>query len=146
AVLVPMGKEINSQYVLKWGGIWGGIGLGFMLLASHVALQSLMPGALELDVPMALIVKDIGFLVLVLFLLVVYGEVFTTLIGNVFGLARQIVNTFKLPEKWTVIMILLTSFVISQVGFSSLVSHLYPFFGYLGLVLLLFLALKKIPN
>lgn len=146
AVLVPMGKEIRNRQALHWGGIIGGLGLGFMLIASHIALHPLMPDALELDVPMAFVIKEIGVLILALFLLVVYGEVFTTLIGNIFGLARQIVNTFKLPENWTIIMLLLTSFVISQVGFSSLVSHLYPFFGYLGLILLLFLTFKKIPS
>lgn len=145
AVLVPMGKEIKHQRALYWGGVAGGIVLGFMLVASHLALHTLMPEALEMDVPMAFVIKEIGVVILALFLLVVYGEVFTTLIGNIFGLARQIVNTFQLPENWTIIMLLLTSFVISQAGFTSLVSHLYPFFGYLGLVLLLFLAYKKIP-
>ncbi|WP_025027911.1 YkvI family membrane protein [Caldalkalibacillus mannanilyticus] len=146
AVLVPLGKEIEDESILKWGGIWGGIGLGFMLLASHFALLSFMPEALQLDIPMALVIKDIGWFLLFLFLLVVYGEVFTTLIGNVFGIARQIHQVVLLPEKWTFIMILLSSFVISQVGFSALVSYLYPFFGYMGLFLLLFLIVKKQPQ
>lgn len=146
AVLVPMGKEISAQAQLKWGGILGGAGLAFMLLASHIALLMFMPEALNLDVPMAEIIKDIGWLLFLLFLIVVYGEVFTTLIGNIFGMARQMANSFKLPENWTIAMLLLSCFVVSQVGFSSLVAHLYPSFGYMGLVLLLFLIIKKIPE
>lgn len=145
AVLVPLGKEMKDESVLKWGGIWGGIGLGFMLLASHFALHSILPGALDVDIPMALVIKDISWLILALFLLVVYGEVFSTLIGNVFGIARQIHNVIQLPEKWTIAMILLTSFVISQIGFSSLVAYLYPLFGYMGLLLLFRLIIKKVP-
>lgn len=147
AVLVPLGKEVRDERLIKWGGLWGGIGLGFMLIASHLALQSVMPSALEAEIPMALILSHIGWIILVLFIVVIYGEVFTTLIGNVFGITRQIHTVYeKLPEKWVILMILLTSFVISQIGFSSLVQYLYPLFGYLGLVLLLFLAVKRLPE
>jgi uncharacterized membrane protein YkvI len=143
AVLVPLGKEIKDRSILKWGGVWGGIGLGFMLLTTHLALQSLMPGVVGLDVPMANVIRELGWVVLLLFLIVVYGEVFTTLIGNVFGITRQIQSMFSFPEKLTILMILLTSFVISQIGFSTLVTYLYPAFGYFGLVLLLVIAVRK---
>jgi uncharacterized membrane protein YkvI len=146
AVLVPLGREIEDESVLKWGGVWGGVGLGMMLLASHFALQSAMPEALQTEIPIALVLKDIGWIVLFLFLIVVYGEVFTTLIGNVFGITRQIKHVIQLPQKWLIIMILLTSFVISQVGFSTLVEYLYPFFGYLGLLMLVILIVKKLPR
>ncbi|GAA0352823.1 hypothetical protein [Bacillus horti] len=146
AVLVPLGKEVTSVRALHLGGLLGGLGLGFMLLTSHFALVTLMPEALHFDIPIAFVIKEFGWLVLLLFLLVIYGEVFTTLIGNVFGLNRQIISLVKLPEKWVIAMILLTSFVISQIGFSSLVSYLYPIFGYMGLALLLMLAVRKIPQ
>lgn len=146
SVLVPLGKEVDQEHALKWGGILGGIGLGFMLLASHFALAGLMPDVQQFDIPIAEVIKDFGWIILLLFLLVIYGEVFTTLIGNVFGLSRQITSLVQLPEKWLILMILLTSFVISQIGFSSLVSNLYPIFGYMGLALLFMLAVKKLPS
>jgi len=144
AVLVPMGKEICDRKILRWGGIFGGLGLGFMLLIGHLGIFTMMPGAMALEIPMAHVIKQFGLITLGLFLLVVYGEVFTTLIGNVFGLTRQIQSMIDLPEKWLIIMILLVSFVISQIGFSSLVQLLYPIFGLLGMVLLLFIAIKKV--
>lgn len=146
SVLVPLGKEVDHEKALKWGGIVGGLGLGFMLLASHFALVRLMPDVQHFDIPIAEVIKDFGWLVLLLFLIVIYGEVFTTLIGNVFGLNRQILSIIKVPEKWLIAMILLTSVVISQVGFSSLVSHLYPIFGYMGMAMLVMLALRRLPK
>lgn len=146
AVLVPLGKEVENESLLKWGGLWGGIMLGFMLLASHFALQTIMPDALRYDIPIAVVISDIGWIILFLFLLIVYGEVFTTLIANVFGIARQIRNVYDLPERWVIVIILLGSFLISQIGFSSLVAYLYPLFGYMGLVLLFCLAIKRLPR
>lgn len=145
AVLVPLGKEVQEESTLIWGGFWGGAGLGFMLLASHFALQTLMPNVSQYDIPMAILIKDIGGVVFLLFLLVIYGEIFTTLVGNVFGMSRQIRNLYKLTERWTVVVILLTSYIVSQIGFSTLVSYLYPLFGYMGLLLLLRLGLKRLP-
>ncbi len=146
AVLVPMGRDVQNEKTLIAGGILGGIGLGFMLFCSHMALYTILPDALTYDIPMAFIVKTISPLALFLFLAVVYGEVFTTLIGNVFGLTRQLKSLTHMPEKSIIAIILLLSMIISQVGFSALVSHLYPIFGYASLILLLCLTLKKLPK
>lgn len=73
AVLIPLGSEIQEESTLKWGGFWGGIGLGSMLLIYHFALNSRMPEMLGYDIPMAEIVQDLGPFLHVLFLLVLYG-------------------------------------------------------------------------
>lgn len=145
AVLIPLGSEIQEESTLKWGGFWGGIGLGSMLLIYHFALNSRLPEMLGYDIPMAEIVQDLGPFLHVLFLLVLYGEIFTTLIGNVFGITRQLQCLYKVPEKMTMLMILLACFVISQAGFSFLLSYLYPMFGYVGILLLILLAFRRLP-
>lgn len=144
AVLVPLGKEVEDERILKWGGFWGGIGLCFMLLSCHFALYSL-PNVSQFDIPIAEVIKDFGASMHIIFLIVVYGEIFTTLIGNVFGISRKMQKLFNLPERWIVLGILLLSFLISQVGFSSLLSFLYPLFGYIGLLILFFMAVKQLP-
>lgn len=146
AVMVPLGSEVDDESALKWGGFWGGIGLGFMLLVSHFAMSSKMPEILQYDIPMAEIIRDFGQFFHVLFLLVIYGEIFTTLIGNVFGISRQIQSLYHLPKSWLVLGILLASFLISQAGFTSLLTYLYPLFGYMGVILLVFLAVQRLPR
>lgn len=146
AVMVPLGSEIEDENALKWGGLWGGVGLGFMLLVSHFAINSDMPGILRYDIPMGEFIRYYGWYIHVLFLAVIYGEIFTTLIGNVFGLTRQIQSIYYVPRNTLVLIILLATFLISQIGFTSLLTYLYPLFGYLGLILLIFLALKRVPE
>lgn len=137
AVLVPLGKETDGESMLKWGGILGGLGLGFMLLTAHFSMTPLMPDIQRFDIPMAEVIREIGQWGHVMFLLVVYGEIFTTLIGNVFGIARQIEVLFpRFQERHLILAILVVSFMISQAGFGPLVSYLYPLFGYVGLLLL----------
>ncbi|WP_068784870.1 YkvI family membrane protein [Paenibacillus phocaensis] len=146
AVMVPLGSEIKDERTLKWGGIWGGIGLGAMLLIYHFALNSRMPEMLGYDIPMAEIVRDLGPFLHVLFLLVIYGEIFTTLVGNVFGVTRQLQSLYKVPKNATLLVVLLACFLISQAGFASLLTYLYPLFGYIGMLLLFLLAFRRLPK
>lgn len=147
AVLVPLGNEIEDEHVLRWGGIWGGIGLGFMLLASHAAMNSFMPDILIFDIPMAEVIADFGRTMQVIFLLVIFGEIFTTLVGNVFGMARQI---HSLRPVWSTDVIsatlLVACFLISRIGYDSLLTSLYEWFGYLGLFLLIILIMRRMPE
>jgi uncharacterized membrane protein YkvI len=81
-----------------------------------------------------------------LFLFIIYGEIFTTLIGNVFGMSRQIQSLYpSLSSNLLVVAILFACFLVSQMGFSALLTRLYTLFGYAGLVLVAVLAVKRIP-
>ncbi len=146
AVLVPIGNEVKSERALILGGLWGGAGLGLMLLANHIALSTIMPDALNVAIPMAFIAKPLGPVILFLYLIVIYGEILTTLIGNVFGITRQIQHSFAFKESSIIFWILFTSFLISQVGFSTLVSYLYPIFGYTALIMVIALLCKRLPT
>ncbi|WP_010273250.1 YkvI family membrane protein [Paenibacillus senegalensis] len=152
AVLVPLGSEINDEKVLRWGGLWGGIGVGIMLMIVHFALLAKMPLISQYAIPMGEVIRNFGPWIHILFLIVIYGEIFTTLVGNVFGLIRQLsnTNTFRrlqpIPGNWLVLFILLLCLIISQFGFSSLMVHLYTYFGYLGLILLVLLVFRRYPG
>lgn len=143
AVLVPLGKDMQDKRVIKWGAFFGGATLGVMLLVNHLSLQHHLDSIKGLDIPMAYIIGEFGKPVVLLFAFVVFGEIFTTIIGNVFGLARQAHSLLKIKEPLAAFLILLGSFVVSQWGFQSLVSILYPAFGAIGLIFLLRLMVYR---
>jgi uncharacterized membrane protein YkvI len=133
AVLVPIGSSIKTRSVLYWGGILGGIGIGIMLLAGHFALSAQMPGITQFEIPMGILLIDLGKTVQLLFLLIIFAEIFTTLIADVYGLTRQLEQKVKLNQQVIIIGILIISYAISQVGFKLLLSTLYPLFGVISL-------------
>ncbi|CEI81734.1 membrane protein [Oceanobacillus oncorhynchi subsp. incaldanensis] len=144
-VLVPLGKEIQDEHVLRWGGFLGGMALFFILLLIHFSL-SVFPQTFPYEIPMAEIVQHFGALIHILFLIVIYGEIFNTVVGNVFGITRQLQSAFRLRYQHAVLVILFVVFLISQVGYGKLLSVLYPLFGYLGLFFLLWLLIKRMPE
>lgn len=145
AVLAPLANEIKDEKVLKRGGILGGIFLTLILTSSHIALSTL-PDLLQYDIPMAEVMKTTLFSFYFIYIAVIYGEVFTSVIGNLFGLEKQIISYFEIPRMIVICAILCIAAFISKIGYSSLISSLYPIFGYLCLVMLILLIVKKLPK
>ncbi|TVY08326.1 YkvI family membrane protein [Paenibacillus cremeus] len=140
AVLVPLGAQVKDRTVLIWGGVIGGLCIGIMLIAGHFALSAQMPGIDQFDIPMAHVLRRIGTLLQFLFVLVIYGEIFTTLLADVYGLALQIEQRLRMSYRIIVPILLLLSYAISQFGFKTLISSLYPLFGLFSLAWLVLMV------
>lgn len=142
AVLVPLANEVKDRSIVKWGGIIGGGILCLILITNHISLSSL-PNVHQFEIPMAEVMKTLMFSFYWLYVLVIYGEIFTSVIGDVFGLERQIKSAVSLPSLLIVFAILSVAFFISLFGYGSLISILYPIFGYMSLTVLFLLVLPE---
>lgn len=134
AVLVPIGASIRERKHLIWGGIFGGAGIALMLLAGHIALSVEMPGIAQFEIPMAAIVARFAPAVQFLYVFLIYAEIFTTLIANGYGLALQLEQRVPFGRPMLVLMVLMSSYAVSQIGFGNLIGFLYPLFGLISLV------------
>lgn len=141
AVLVPVGNEIKDEKIVKWGGILGGIALTFILLSSHFTLM-MLPNLESYDIPMAVVMKNVASAFYWIYVVVIYGEIFSSLIGDIFGLERQIKKYVPVKSIIIVLFIIAVASIISIVEYGKLLSYLYPVFGYISL-LFLFLLWKK---
>lgn len=146
AVLVPIGKESRSEKTLVRGGLLGGLGIGFLLLLAFFAIQTGMPDLQQVDMPMISLLADLGKGITILYGLLVYGEIFSTLIANVFGLVHQLRKVVPFPVPIMTGLILAISYFISFVGFGPLLSLLYPLFGQLVVFFLLMMCYRQLEN
>ena len=142
AVLVPVAYEVNDRTVIKYGGILGGICLTLILVASHVALVT-VPDAMAFDIPNAMLMKNLAQPFYWIFIIVMYGEIFTSLVGNVFGLEKQVKRYVKMNSLLIFICILTLAYFASIIQYRTLLSFLYPIFGYVCLLFLILLLKSK---
>lgn len=145
AVLVPLGAEIADERTIKLGGWIGGIGLGIMLFACNLALQLHWQEVSRLDIPMGHVISTLGVGVKFFFLAMMWAEIFTSLIGNVYGLAANLSQVVPLRKPLIMLLIFGMGYVFSLIGFPTLVHYLYPLFGYCGLVVLGFMVFRRMP-
>jgi uncharacterized membrane protein YkvI len=146
AVLVPMGNEVADERILTAGGWLGGVGLGVMLLASHFAMTLEIPEILRKEIPIAMVIAALGTAMKAFFLLVMWGEIFTTLIGNVYGLAAHLREYLPYRMNTIIAGIFISGYVCSLIGFPTFVGYVYPLFGYCGLAAIGLLALRPYPR
>ena len=93
AVLVPVAAEIKDEGTIRRGGMIGGAALTIILIASHLTLI-MLPNFEAYEIPMAIIMKNLASGLYWIFVLVIYGEIFTSIIGNVYGLEKQIKQVY----------------------------------------------------
>ncbi len=60
AVIVPLGATIRDRSILLYGGIFGGVGIGLLLYASHYVLSTKMPLIMFEQMPLASLMKTLG--------------------------------------------------------------------------------------
>lgn len=134
AVLVPLARHTDDERALIRGGILGGAGIGFMLLAAHFAMSSQMPGILQYEIPMGSIAIRLGPTVQMIFLLLIFLEIFSTFIAGIYGVSVQLQQRLPVAPALVSPLLMLICYVVSQFGFSSLLGTFYPIFGALCLV------------
>jgi len=145
AVLVPIATEVKDDWTIKWGGILGGSALTIILIASHFSLI-MLPNLEIYNIPMAIVMKNLAPFLFWIFVLVIYGEIFTSVIGNVFGLDRQLKQYSSIPTMLSVTLIFVVSYLISLVNYGTLLSYLYPLFGYICMIFFILLWIKPLPT
>ncbi|MHA0857952.1 YkvI family membrane protein [Paenibacillus sp. CMAA1364] len=133
AILVPLGSHTESIATIRIGGIIGGLGVGFMLMAAHFAMSAQMPGIMQFEIPMGRIAFQLGVVVQFIYILLIFLEIFTTFVADIYGVTLQLQQRFQISPKIISIGIMLACFMLSQFGFSNLLSILYPVFGFLSL-------------
>lgn len=137
-VLVPLGSHTDSFRSIRWGGVLGGTGVGFMLMSAHFAMSAQMPGVAQFEIPMGSIAYQLGWFVQTVYIILIFMEIFSTFVADVYGIALQVQQRTSLSPQTITIGIMLICYFFSQFGFSSLLSVLYPLFG----ALCLFWALR----
>lgn len=142
AVLVPLGSSVKDRTAILRGGIAGGAGLGLLLAVGHLSLSVHAPEVYSYEIPMGHVVASVGVTIHFLYLLVVYSEIFTTFVADVFGLSLQVEQRTRIRRKTIVACVLALCCCVSFIGFKALLTTLYPFFGALSLIWFVFVIVR----
>ncbi|WP_238941798.1 hypothetical protein [Bacillus sp. REN10] len=141
AVLVPLAYEIKDKRVIKRGAFLGGGVLMLLMIASHVSLIQLV-NLSSYEIPMAKVVETYLPAFHYVYTILIYGEIFTTVVGNAYGLKQQLEKRIPWTPSVLFAAIFIAGFLLSQISYGMLLSFLYPLFGWIGLVFLLLLWKK----
>lgn len=146
AVLVPLGTSVPDERIIRLGGWVGGILIGVMLICGHMALSIQMPGVTQFDIPMGQIAYGLGTAVQLIYIILIFSEIFSTFVADIYGVTLQLKHRLSLHPKLITAFIMLFCFILSQFGFKPLVAILYPIFGLLSVIWMVLLIRKNISH
>lgn len=95
----------------------------------------------EVEIPIVYIASMLGKGFKYIYGIVVLIAIFTTAIGSGYGFLNNITKNRKKYLTYTGLICTL-SILIGQLGFSSLINLIYPVFGYLGIIQIIFLIIR----
>jgi uncharacterized membrane protein YkvI len=137
---------LKSKRVSTWSGLVGGAMLCVAALILNAALYFFYPHSISTEIPVLSIIKNNSQILANIYSVVLIMAMFTSAITSGYCLTERIKTKMKL--NYRVVAAVLCALVIpmSSLGFSSLISTLYPVFGYLGLFLLFIILFQFIKS
>lgn len=95
----------------------------------------------SIEIPIIYIASTLGKGFKYIYGIVILMAIFTTAVASGYGFLSNVTKNKK-SYMMGEIIICLISILIGQMGFSSLINLLYPIFGYLGIIQLIFLLIR----
>ncbi|WP_186576315.1 YkvI family membrane protein [Aquibacillus kalidii] len=137
AILAPLGARTKEKKTLFIGALLGALGLGVGVVAINFSIITNIVESATVEVPMITVAQHISPIVQFIFAIVLFAEVYTTAVGNLYGFVSRLDFIKQTYKKWLIIGTTIVAFGVSQLGFSTMVEYLYPAVGYGGMLLLI---------
>lgn len=146
--LIPLLISLKNKISTKKQNIIVSIFVGIIMLILSIIIFLLMNTFIneifEIEIPLVYIASDLGKSFKYIYGIVILIAIFTTEIGSGYGFLTNVTKNRKSYILCTTIICLI-SILAGQIGFSSLINLLYPVFGYLGIIQIIFLIITKTP-
>ena len=133
-VIVPLSKEINSKKELHYGILLGAVFLTMLCIMINLMLMLNVPYIYKYPIPLLYVANPFGNLIQILLLTVIWFEMFSTEVSDVYSVGKTISNAYSISYKKSIFIVLLIALPISQFGFVNLIKVLYPAFGFISLI------------
>ena len=136
-VLVPLSLSINKKKSLIAGSIIGSLILTILVFIINFMLILNIPYIFKYEIPLLYIANRFGKILEIVLLSIIWLEMFSTEVSNIYSVGKNFEEVFNISYKKSVIIIILITIPVSQIGFVKLISFLYPAFGLVSLIFII---------
>ena len=133
-VIVPLSYETSDRKSMIKGIALGALVLSIICIFINAMLMVNQPYIYKYDIPLLYITDRFGKPIQISLLAIILAEMFSTEVSDVYSISKTLNKSFKIKYKKSIFLVLLIALPISLIGFSNLISTLYPIFGILSLI------------
>lgn len=133
-VLVPLSNKMKKSKTMVTGICFGALGLTALCCMINLLLTVNQPYIYDYEIPLLFVSQRFGAIIQALLLMIIWLEMFSTEVSDVYSISKTLEQSFKIKFKRGIFLVLAVALPISQIGFTNLISTLYPAFGVLSLI------------
>lgn len=136
SVLVPLGKGLKTRSTALKGAIIGGVTLGvigFLVVLVIILNSSQLKGV---EVPIVHLASRLSGRIGRSYSIILLVGIYTTAVGCIFALEQKLKDKIRFDIRIFLLIIMSGALFLSNIGFSNLISVIYPISGYIGLLML----------
>ncbi|MBN7574434.1 MULTISPECIES: transporter [Clostridium] len=133
-VLVPLSTQMKKSKIMIAGIVTGAIGLTILCLMINLLLTINQPYIYKYEIPLLFVANRFGNLIQALLLVIIWLEMFSTEVSDIYSISKTLEQTFNIKFKKAIFIVISLALLISQFGFGTLITKLYPIFGLLSLI------------
>ncbi|MGG3434334.1 hypothetical protein ABER60_08995 [Heyndrickxia coagulans] len=137
ALLIVMSGGVKDRKVAGMGGILGGVMLGGLIILIHIGMFAKIDVIAGADMPTLALAEQIHPVVGILMAIALLGMIYNTAVGMLYSFIVRFIAPDSKMYKPSVVIIGLLGYVLSLVGFTTLVGKVYATMGYLGFALMI---------
>ena len=141
-VLISIKKQITRKTNIKYIAIISGILMIIMSIMLYMMLTKVDVDISTLEMPIVYVITYFFAHFKMVYAFIVLSSIFTTAISIGIGFLQNISKSKKSYTQFVLFMCI-TSLIICNFGFSKLVNFVYPLFGYIGILQLIFIIKQK---
>ena len=145
--LAGMGASAGNKKEALLGGTLGGILLGAAILAMNTGLLASITNVADKQVPSLVLATNISPALGVIFSIILVFGIYTTATPFLWSVCSKLAVEEKTKKfAITAVVITIVAFFLGLLPFGVLVGIIYPFTGYLGLMMFLFIFYRTFVN
>lgn len=132
-LMANLGEYLETKKVCLYSSILSSAILMFLGIIICMPLIKNYEAIVNVELPFLEVLKDTVFLRYI-YTFVLLMAIFTTAISSGFSLIKFIENKYKINGIILKLILIGFGLIFSKIGFSNMVSLVYPFFGFLGFI------------
>lgn len=131
-----MGATTKNKKSAKFGSILGGIGLSAGALLINLSILSTISVSGTQELPMLYLADKMSPIIGGLFSVVIVSQIYASNVPLLYTIATRFSKEGTKKYKLLMVGVSIAGLLLGFVPFSELVSAIYPFFGWLGLIIM----------
>lgn len=137
-ILISLKRYINTKKEARLVSIFTFVIMLILSIVIFLLMNSHLENIFNIEIPIVYIASTLGNFGKYIYGICVLIAIFTTAVSSGYGFLKNVTNSQKM-YLYLSFAICILSIIFSQISFSGLISTLYPIFGYLGILQIIFL-------